>query len=148
MDDGSRHAFGMELNEDNNVVEFEIPRGQHIKEVILKSGLYIDQIGFVTNDNVQFGPVGGDEGGDAKNVHSIQSHYNHVKDWYLHGINGITVQTNKGSIVSCSIAQLQFVFTVIPEFQNQEWLNTFYCPVPKNNRVGIPKSMNKSNNWM
>ena len=132
MDDGSRHAFGMEFNEDNNVVEFEIPRGQHIKEVILKSGLYIDQIGFVTNDNVQFGPVGGDEGGDAKNVHSIQSHYNHVKDWYLHGINGITVQTNRGSIVSCSIAQLQFVFTVIPEFQNQEWLNTFYCPIQKN----------------
>ena len=65
--DGAIEAFGMRKNDEANVEELEVPKGQHIRDVILRSGWYIDQIGFKTNENVQLGPIGGN-GGDNRNV--------------------------------------------------------------------------------
>ena len=109
LDNGSVHAFGMDVNDHKNVIEMEVPKGQHIKDVILRSGLYIDQLGFITNENIQLGPVGG-TGGDQNYVQSIHKIYQNVKQWYLQGIKGTLVQTDKDS---SSIAQLQFVFVVV-----------------------------------
>ena len=54
-----------EKYDDINVLK--IPKGQHIKDVILRSGSLIHQLGFVTNEYLQLGPVGG-EGGTKKIV--------------------------------------------------------------------------------
>ena len=48
----------MDINDSTNVEELVVPEGQHIKDVILRSGWYIDQIGFRTNEHVQLGPIG------------------------------------------------------------------------------------------
>ena len=56
--DGTIRAFGMDTSDSANVENLVVPEGQHIKDVILRSGWYIDQIGFRTNEHVQLGPIG------------------------------------------------------------------------------------------
>ena len=56
--DGTVEAYGMDVTDNANVDELVVPEGQHIKDVILRSGWYIDQIGFTTNEHVQLGPIG------------------------------------------------------------------------------------------
>ena len=43
--DGTVEAYGMDVTDNANVDELVVPEGQHIKDVILRSGWYIDQIG-------------------------------------------------------------------------------------------------------
>ena len=57
----------MTRNDGRNVEEFDIPEGQHIKSVILRSGWYIDALGFVTNTGTSF-QVGGHGGGERHMV--------------------------------------------------------------------------------
>ena len=59
--DGTEKAIGMTRNDGRNVEEFDIPQGQHIKSVLLRSGWYIDALGFVTNGGMAF-KVGGEGG--------------------------------------------------------------------------------------
>merc|ERR1712168_1373389 len=78
------------LNEHTTV--FVIPEGQHIKEVILCSSLYINQIGFQTNQGVQFGPV--PAGGNGQRIMGIrqrdQRDIGSSKQYYLKEITGVT----------------------------------------------------------
>ena len=46
--DGTTKSFGIENDDTMNVVELEVPKGQHIKDVLLKSGNYIECLIFKT----------------------------------------------------------------------------------------------------
>ena len=48
LEDGTVKAFGMEVNDTDDVQEFVVPEGQHIKDVLLKSGNYIECLIFKT----------------------------------------------------------------------------------------------------
>ena len=111
--DGTIKSFGMKIDDKKDVVELEIPKGQHIKDVILRSGWYIDQIGFRTNENVQLGPVGG-SGGSKQNLTAPDSVTKLVKQAYLHGIKGETVESQNAPC----IAKLRFSFAAIPNASN------------------------------
>ena len=71
-----------------------------IKEVLLRSGNYIDQIGFKTDENISLGPVGGN-GGDIPD-RKISPKKNSAL--CLHKIEGTTTDT--------AISSLKFTFTV------------------------------------
>merc|ERR1719414_1396514 len=111
--DGTTKSFGMENDDTMNVVELEVPKGQHIKDVMVRSGWYIDQIGFRTNENIQLGPVGGD-GGSKQNLTAPDSVTKLVKQVYLHGIKGETVESQNAPC----IAKLRFSFAAIPNASN------------------------------
>ena len=67
LNDGTERAFGMELNDRQSVAELEVPEGQLIKSVIVKSGWFIDSLELVTNTGFRLkGGEGG--GGDAHEV--------------------------------------------------------------------------------
>ena len=86
--DGRNKAFGMSLIDDLNVEdEFEVPEGQHIQSVILRSGWYIDTFGVVTNAGLRFevGGSGGDERqriGQGKNTVLVGISGNVVRSQY------------------------------------------------------------------
>jgi len=98
-----------------NTTVFVIPEDQHIKEVILRSGWYIDQIGVVTNKGVQFGPVpAGGTGGEQRHMTKFlgmkwNGNIGSQKQYYLREISGATFR-DRGSDL---IAQLQFKFAVV-----------------------------------
>ena len=54
-----KNPIGMTRNDGRNVEEFVIPHGQRIRSVLLRSGWYIDALGFVTNVEMFF-KVGGE----------------------------------------------------------------------------------------
>jgi len=95
--DGSTKAFGMTLNDGRNVEEFEVPEGQHIQSVILRSGWYIDTFGVVTNAGLRF-KVGG-SGGDERRI--VQG-----KNTVLVGISGNVVMSQNEPC----ICQVKFKF--------------------------------------
>ena len=45
FEDGTVEAYGMEINDETDVTELEVPKGQHIKDVVLRSEKYVNQIG-------------------------------------------------------------------------------------------------------
>ena len=90
-----------------------------IKDVILRSGWYIDQIGFRTNENVQLGPVGG-SGGSKQNLTAPDSVTKLVKQVYLHGIKGETVESKDAPC----IAKLRFYFAAIPNASKEDYSAT------------------------
>ena len=106
FEDGTVEAYGMDINDESNVSELEVPKGQHIKDVILKSGKHIDQIGFTTNEGMILGPVGGD-GGKLRHVPPRVYHRHNYFQLYLHDIKGITLIENDGKSF---IAELEFRF--------------------------------------
>ena len=63
LENGDIKTLGMDVSDTRNVTELVVPQGQHIKDVFLKSGWYIDEISFETNEGVVLGPVGGQGGG-------------------------------------------------------------------------------------
>ena len=95
--DGTTKAFGMTLNDGRNVEEFEVPEGQHIQSVILRSGWYIDTFGVVTNAGLRF-KVGG-SGGDERRI--VQG-----KNTVLVGISGNVVMSQNEPC----ICQVKFKF--------------------------------------
>ena len=113
--DGTTKSVGMKIDDNKDIVDLEVPKGQHIKDVILRSGWYIDQIGFRTNENVQLGPVGG-SGGSKQNLTATDSVTKFVKQVYLHGIKGQTVESQNAPC----IAKLRFYFAAIPNASKEE----------------------------
>ena len=113
--DGTIKSVGMKIDDNKDIVDLEVPKGQHIKDVILRSGWYIDQIGFRTNENVQLGPVGG-SGGSKQNLTATDSITKFVKQVYLHGIKGQTVESQNAPC----IAKLRFYFAAIPNASKED----------------------------
>ena len=83
----------------------EVPPGEHIQTFILHAGWYLDALGFKTNTDKEFGPIGGD-GGDhiLKLDHHLEGTHH-----YIDGIKGKTV-TAQGELCICDV---QFKFVVI-----------------------------------
>ena len=106
-----------------NVATFCVPEGQHITNVILRSDVFITQLGFETNEKVVLGNFVGNEIGGLKNENAqhIEKYYPNAKQWYLCGIRGIIVQTSESAPTGApprpTIAQIQFVYTVILDLQ-------------------------------
>ena len=92
FEDGTVEAFGMEINDETDVTELEVPKGQHIKDVVLRSEKYINQIGFTTNEGRLLGPVGGNGGKRSYG----QFYYYTAAQKYLHDIKGTTVIGDDG----------------------------------------------------
>ena len=98
LENGETQAFGMKLNDNYLVETLAVPSNQHIKFFYIRSGAYIDAIGFETNKGLRFGPIGG-QGGSIKPAPASA---------YVDGIRGITVRTQGGPCI-CRI-QFKYVF--------------------------------------
>ena len=86
--DGTKKAVGMELDDMSNVSSFNLDPDDHIVyPFTLRSGWYIDKIGFHTKKGKVLGPVGGDGGDIRRQPHNISECH------YLWGILGRTVVT-------------------------------------------------------
>ena len=106
MENGETEAFGMDLHDTVRVDSLEVPVGEHIKEFVIRSGFYIDAIGFKTNKGKTLGLIGGN-GGSLKNQVIGFSGGNH---YYVDGIQGITVVTQD---IPC-ICEIQFKYVIVP----------------------------------
>ena len=95
FEDGTVEAYGMDINDETNVSELEVPKGQHIKDVVLRSEKYINQIGFTTNEGMVLGPVGGDGGNPRRQFYGY-GYYRGGAKKYLHDIKGTTLIGNDG----------------------------------------------------
>ena len=95
MDDGNED--GTEL-----VEELVVPEGQCIKEVKLRYGYYADQIGFVTDQKISLGPVGG-MGGKPVEINPKSP----GGLWCLFSIGGMTLETEGAP----ALTGLKFVFS-------------------------------------
>ena len=120
MANGETQAFGMDLHDTVRVDSLEVPVGEHIKEFIVRSGFYIDAIGFKTNKGKTFGLIGGN-GGSLKNScnahmglfgrgYLSQKGVRPMNHYYVDGIQGITVVTQD---IPC-ICEIQFKYVVVP----------------------------------
>ena len=107
MENGETKAFGMDLGDTVQVDSLEVPVGERIKEFVVRSGWYLDAIGFRTDKGKTFGLIGGN-GGALRNagvdVVKASDHY------YVEGIQGITVVT-QGAPCICEI---QFKYVIVP----------------------------------
>ena len=107
MENGETQAFGMDLNDTVQVDSLEVPAGERIKEFVVRSGWYLDAIGFRTDKGKTFGLIGGN-GGALRNpgvdVVRASDHY------YVEGIQGITVVT-QGAPCICEI---QCKYVIVP----------------------------------
>ena len=99
--DGTVNSFGVG-GDGGFGEELVVPEGQCIKEVILKFGWYIDQIGFVTDKNISLGPVGG-RGGHKPGKRIAPKKI----DFCLDSIEGVTVETEDAPAVT----SLKFIFS-------------------------------------
>ena len=106
MENGETKAFGMDLGDTVQVDSLEVPPGERIKEFVVRSGWYLDAIGFRTDKNKTFGLIGGN-GGALRNSGVMVKASNHH---YVEGIQGITVVT-QGAPCICEI---QFKYVVVP----------------------------------
>lgn len=68
MNNGTIQTFGMFENDTVGVSELIVPQGEHISEVKISYGWFIDQLGFVTNTNWRLGRVGQRSGSRAETV--------------------------------------------------------------------------------
>ena len=100
MANGETEAFGMDLHDTVQVDSLEVPDGERIKEFIVKSGYYIDAIGFKTDKGKTLGLIGGD-GGSLKYSSEMLRASDH---FYVDGIRGITVE----SLGAPCICEIQF----------------------------------------
>ena len=101
LENGETQSFGMKLNDAVQVETLEVPSNQHIKFFHIRSGSYIDDIGFETNEGLKFGPIGGPSGAIKPVPTSIRIQP------YVDGIRGITVRT-QGAPCICKI-QFKYV---------------------------------------
>ena len=117
MANGETQAFGMDLHDTVRVDSLEVPVGEHIKEFLVRSGFYIDAIGFKTDKGKTLGLIGGN-GGSSQIIGII----NNFKDfgeavmgtasdnYYVDGIQGITVVTQDAPC----ICEIQFKYVIVP----------------------------------
>ena len=106
MENGETKAFGMDLHDTVRVDSLEVPVGEHIKEFVIRSGFYIDAIGFKTNKGKTLGLIGGN-GGSLKNQTIGFSGANH---YYVDGIQGFTFVSQD---IPC-ICEIQFKYVIVP----------------------------------
>ena len=106
MENGETEAFGMDLHDTVQVDSLEVPAGERIKEFVVRSGYYLDAIGFRTDKNKTFGLIGGNGGALRSSGVEVKAsdHY------YVEGIQGITVVT-QGARCICEI---QFKYVIVP----------------------------------
>ena len=103
MENGETKAFGMDLGDTVRVDSLEVPAGERIKEFVVRSGWYLDAIGFRTDKGKTLGLIGGN-GGDLRNP---VVEVNASDDYYVEGIQGITV-VSQGAPCICEI-QFKYV---------------------------------------
>ena len=106
LENGETEAFGMDLYDTIQVDSLEVPAGERIKEFIIRSGYYLDAIGFKTDKGKTLGLIGGN-GGALRNSGVVVKASDH---YYVEGIQGITVVT-KGAPCICEI---QFKYVIVP----------------------------------
>ena len=99
----------------NRVETLEVPPGQHIRDFIIRSGFYIDAIGFTTNQCQKLGPIGG-TGGSLRPtslndyLYTYEKLQGRIYYYYIDGIRGKTV-TTQGEKCIC---ELEFKYVCIP----------------------------------
>ena len=101
LENGESQAFGMDLDDTANVSTLEVPADQHIRILRIKSGFYIDSIGFDTNRGWPMGPIGG-PGGTSKFFRMREILYDTNSSAYVSEIRGKTVVT-QGLPAICEI---------------------------------------------
>ena len=106
MENGETQAFGMDLHDTVRVDSLEVPVGEHIKEFVVRSGFYLDAIGFKTDKGKTLGLIGG-SGGSLRSSGHMGKGSDH---YYIDGIQGITVVTQDAPC----ICELQFKFVSVP----------------------------------
>ena len=110
LKDGTNHAFGMKENDMRDVTVLEVPKGQHIKNILLRSGWYIDKLGFMTDQKIRLGPIGGPGGAQRDILYGLQLASEDLSDfYYIDGISGKVVQTQNAP----AICDLSFKIVVI-----------------------------------
>ena len=108
---------------ERNTKVLTVPEGQHIKDVILRSSMYIDQIGFVTNTGKILGPVGG-TGGNQRNVYKEsfergnpnRKKWGHYKKHYLCGLTGEIFEDGGTPLMT----RVKFIFARISQPKSRE----------------------------
>ena len=110
MENGETQAFGMDLHDTVRVDSLEVPVGEHIKDFVVRSGFYIDAIGFKTDKGKTLGLIGGN--GGSLDSYKIPGIYGRASDhyYYVDGIQGLTVVTQD---VPC-ICEIQFKYVIVP----------------------------------
>ena len=106
MANGETQAFGMDLHDTVRVDSLEVPVGEHIKEFLVRSGFYIDAIGFKTDKGKTLGLIGGN--GGSFQIRGIMGTAS--DNYYVDGIQGITVVTQDAPC----ICEIQFKYVIVP----------------------------------
>ena len=106
MENGETKAFGMDLGDTVQVDSLEVPVGERIKEFVVRSGWYLDAIGFRTDKGKTLGLIGGNGGALRNPGAEVKA----SDDYYIEGIQGITV-VSRGAPCICEI---QFKYVIVP----------------------------------
>ena len=106
MENGETQAFGMDLDDTVRVDSLEVPVGERIKEFVVRSGWYLDAIGFRTDKGKTLGLIGGNGGALRNPGAEVKA----SDDYYIEGIQGITV-VSRGAPCICEI---QFKYVIVP----------------------------------
>jgi len=104
LENGDVETLGMEASDTRSVTELVVPEGQHIKEVFLRSGWYIDEIAFKTNEGLILGPVGG-QGGSKRPQTAPKRLLEGSCAYYLDGISCKIVHTDTSTYENETNAQ-------------------------------------------
>ena len=118
LENGDIETLGMDASDTRSVTELVVPEGQHIKEVFLRSGWYIDEIAFKTNEGIILGPVGG-QGGNQRPQTAPRRLLEGSCAYYLDGISCKIVHTdtctyeNETNAQPC-IVKVRFSYIGIP----------------------------------
>jgi len=108
--DGSSDSVGSECAAPN-MVDIEVPAGEHVSFVSGNSGWYIDNLHFVASSGKRLGPnivVGGD-GGDFRNPLSTLDPQFNSFNTYLDGFQADEVITQNLKVVT----KLQFIYSML-----------------------------------
>ena len=105
---GESKAFGMTKSKKikEGYFEIDIPKGQHIRNIHLRSGYYIDAFGLKTNEGQVFGFYGGTGGGMHLNIDKQFE----GRQYFIDGIRGKVVQTNGGP----AICDVELKYLIVP----------------------------------
>eukprot|EP00092_Neocalanus_flemingeri_P105419 GFUD01135128.1.p1 GENE.GFUD01135128.1~~GFUD01135128.1.p1 ORF type:complete len:531 (-),score=119.02 GFUD01135128.1:303-1688(-) len=92
-----------------NLIEMEVPEGEHVSFVIGNSGWYVDNLTFVASSGRKIGPVdpvGGDGGGFRNPLSPLDPKYNSFNT-YLDGVQGEEVVTQNKKVMT----KLRFIYS-------------------------------------
>lgn len=110
--DGSEDTVGTMSDEDtNNIIEMNVPEGEHVSYVFGNSGWYVDCLSFVTSTGKRLGsadPIGGD-GGDFRNPLTLLDPKFNSFNTYLDGLEGDEVLSQNKKI----LARVRFIYSCL-----------------------------------